>query len=73
MEAGAFDRVGEKAAVQILPRVHVVTAIVTSSDVVALSAITAATGLGLSLQGDVSVIGFDGITEPALQGLTTIC
>ncbi|WP_240733804.1 LacI family DNA-binding transcriptional regulator [Herbaspirillum huttiense] len=72
VEAGAFDRVSGKAAAQTLLRDHSVTAIVASSDVMALSAIAAATELGLSVPGDISVIGFDDIAEAALQGLTTI-
>jgi DNA-binding LacI/PurR family transcriptional regulator len=48
------------------------TAVVGLSDVLALGALTALTGLGHAVPADLSVCGFDDIADAAAAGLTTV-
>jgi len=72
VEAGGFDSASGQAAAETLLRKQEVSAVVASSDVMALACMNAARELGLRVPQDVSVIGFDDIPEAASQGLTTI-
>lgn len=68
------ERSGFEQAKQLLEEVTEMTAIVCSSDVLALGAITAAKSLGLHVPNDLSIGGFDGIflDQTADPPLTTI-
>ncbi|MGS0625778.1 LacI family DNA-binding transcriptional regulator [Ralstonia sp. VS2407] len=72
IEVGGFDTPGGEAAAEMLLRKQDVTAVVASSDVMALACMKAARGLGLRIPEDLSIVGFDDIPEAELQGLTTI-
>ncbi|WP_435609748.1 LacI family DNA-binding transcriptional regulator [Pseudomonas knackmussii] len=72
VEAGGFDSAIGQAAAMALLRKQEVTAVVASSDVMALSCMAAAHELDLSVPRDISIIGFDDIPEAASKGLTTI-
>lgn len=72
VEAGGFDNASGEMAAEILLRKQEVSAVVASTDVMALACMKAAHKLGLRIPEDVSVIGFDDIPEAALHGLTTI-
>jgi LacI family transcriptional regulator len=65
---------GERAATALLALPERPTAIVAASDLMAVGALRAAAGAGLSVPGDLSVIGYDDIMLAAhLQpGLTTL-
>lgn len=49
-----------------------ITGLVAMSDVLALAAIAVAKKRGLSVPGDLSVVGFDDVPEAAAHGLTTV-
>jgi DNA-binding LacI/PurR family transcriptional regulator len=63
---------GNAAAVELLDRRDRPTAILTTSDVLALGVLDAAHQRGLTPGVDVSVVGFDDIPEAAPAGLTTV-
>lgn len=65
---------GYHAAKQLLgaPAARRPTAVFAASDEMAIGAILAARDLGLSVPGDVSVIGIDDYTHSAFFGLTTV-
>jgi DNA-binding LacI/PurR family transcriptional regulator len=63
---------GRQAAAHALDRLDRSTAILTTSDVLALGVIDALTDRGLQAGRDVSVTGFDDIPEAERAGLTTI-
>jgi DNA-binding LacI/PurR family transcriptional regulator len=65
---------GRRAARRLLERAERPTAVICSSDLIAIGVLLEAAALGLSVPRDVSVIGFDGIEagEWTQPGLTTI-
>ncbi|MGS0625757.1 LacI family DNA-binding transcriptional regulator [Ralstonia sp. VS2407] len=72
MEAGGFDYAqGRWAAEQLLEK-RGITAVAATSDVMAISMLTTASNRGVSVPGQLSVVGFDDIPEAAGFGLTTI-
>lgn len=72
VEAGGFDRAaGEWAAEQMLAN-NGLTAIATTSDVMALSFLKIANERGVPVPDSLSVVGFDDIPEAVGAGLTTI-
>lgn len=64
----------EGPARQVLSQADRPTALFAANDLSAIASMTAARGLGLSIPGDLSVIGFDNVPESALASppLTTI-
>jgi LacI family transcriptional regulator len=74
IEAGVTQEQGCQAAVQLLEKPDPPTAIFARTDVLAAGAIQAAYSLGLTVPGDVSVIGHDNIEVAALVNppLTTV-
>ncbi len=72
VEAGGFDEAAaDWAAAQLLARPGL-SAIATTSDVMALAVLKAARESGIAVPSALSVIGFDDIPEAAGAGLTTI-
>lgn len=63
---------GHTAAVKILGRAERPTAILAASDEMAFGAIHAARELGLSIPGDLSIVGIDGHDLDNYYGLTTV-
>jgi DNA-binding LacI/PurR family transcriptional regulator len=63
---------GQAAAAGLLDRPEPPTAIVTTSDVLALGVLDAARDRGLRPGVDLSVIGFDDVPEATAAGLTTV-
>jgi DNA-binding LacI/PurR family transcriptional regulator len=63
---------GASAAAQLLDASPEVTAVICTSDILALGALAEARRRGLRVPQDLSVTGFDGITEADRAGLTTI-
>jgi DNA-binding LacI/PurR family transcriptional regulator len=63
---------GASAAAQLLDAGPDVTALICTSDILALGALAEARRRGLRVPQDLSVTGFDGITEADRVGLTTI-
>lgn len=63
---------GRSAAAQLLDRDPRLTALVCTSDILALGALEEAAGRGLRVPQDLSVTGFDGIAEAEQAGLTTV-
>ncbi|MCO4253245.1 substrate-binding domain-containing protein [Pseudarthrobacter raffinosi] len=72
VEAGGFlfDE-GRKAAERLLDR-HDLTAVLATTDVLALSALKVLRTMRKTVPDDVSVIGFDDLPESAAAGLTTV-
>jgi len=72
--AGSFIEEGELAARELLTAPNPPTAIIAQSDLLAIGAIRAAEERGLSVPGDLSVVGFDGIRLESVTGhdLTTM-
>ncbi|MFJ3075958.1 LacI family DNA-binding transcriptional regulator [Pseudomonas sp. NPDC087029] len=72
VEAGGFsDALGREAAATLL-RDGAVSAIIASSDVMALATLSQAREQGVAVPAQLSVIGFDDIPEAGLRDLTTI-
>jgi len=73
-ESGFQEDAGHDAAMQLLQKPHRPTAIVALNDLLALGVLRAAEELGLSVPGDVSVVGFDDIRSAAQvrPALTTV-
>jgi DNA-binding LacI/PurR family transcriptional regulator len=67
-----FPDCGERAAAAVLSLSPRPTALLCSTDVLALGAISALRERGLDVPGDISVTGFDDIPAAAPAGLTTI-
>jgi DNA-binding LacI/PurR family transcriptional regulator len=67
-----FPECGERAADELLALSPPPTAILCSTDVLALGVIDALRARGLDVPGDVSVTGFDDVPAAAVAGLTTI-
>lgn len=63
---------GEAAAAELLSAHPDVSAIVCTSDVLALGALRHATKLGLTVPEDLTVTGFDGVPEAERAGITTV-
>jgi DNA-binding LacI/PurR family transcriptional regulator len=67
-----FPECGERAAAELLALSPRPTAILCSTDVLALGVIEALQARGLDVPGDISVTGFDDVPVAAAAGLTTI-
>ena len=63
---------GEQAAAALLAAHPELTAVVCTSDVLALGALRHATEQGLAVPGDLTITGFDGVPEAERAGLTTV-
>lgn len=63
---------GANAAAELLARSPEITAILCTSDILALGALRHAAERGLSVPGDLTVTGFDGVPEAVRAGLTTV-
>lgn len=63
---------GASAARQLLDAHPQVTALVCTSDILALGAMAEASRRGLRVPADLTVTGFDGIAEAERAGLTTV-
>ena len=63
---------GQAAAAQLLDRDPQITAIICTSDILAMGALDEAARRGLRVPQDISITGFDGITEAEQTGLTTV-
>jgi DNA-binding LacI/PurR family transcriptional regulator len=63
---------GETAAAQLLDRDPKMTALICTSDILALGALNEARRRGLRVPQDLTVTGFDGIIEADKAGLTTV-
>lgn len=72
VEAGAFDVAAGTDIAQTLLGDHNVTAVVTTSDTMAVAALQVARQRGLLVPADLSVIGFDDAPEAERWNLTTI-
>jgi DNA-binding LacI/PurR family transcriptional regulator len=70
--AGSVRAAGRAAAGQLLAGAAPPTAILATSDVLALGVLDAAAAAQLSVPGDLSVVGFDDVPAAAAAGLTTI-
>jgi DNA-binding LacI/PurR family transcriptional regulator len=72
VEAGGFlFGEGQRAAETLLGR-HDVTAVLATTDVLALCALDALREMGKTVPQDVSVVGFDDLPQAAAAGLTTV-
>ncbi|HVV24665.1 MAG TPA: LacI family DNA-binding transcriptional regulator [Pseudonocardiaceae bacterium] len=63
---------GRSAAAQLLDRDSQITALICTSDILALGALEEAGRRGLRVPQDISITGFDGITEAEQAALTTV-
>ena len=63
---------GASAAAQLLDRDPQVTALICTSDILALGALAEARRRGIRVPQDLTITGFDGITESERAGLTTV-
>ncbi|MEU5694680.1 LacI family DNA-binding transcriptional regulator [Actinosynnema sp. NPDC020468] len=63
---------GASAAGQVLERDPQITALICTSDILALGALNEARRRGLRVPADLTVTGFDGIREAEQAGLTTV-
>ena len=63
---------GASAARQLLDAQPQITAVICTSDILALGAMAEASRRGLRVPADLTVTGFDGITEAERIGLTTV-
>jgi DNA-binding LacI/PurR family transcriptional regulator len=72
VEAGAFDEASAATVIRTLLDTHDVSAIVATSDTMAISAVKVARERGLRVPEDVSVIGFDNAPDAEAFALTTI-
>ncbi len=70
--AGSVRAAGRSAAARLLAEPDRPTAILATSDVLALGVLDAAAAAGLEVPRDLSVIGFDDVPAAAQAGLTTI-
>ncbi len=71
-EAGGLGSTAGQAAAFKLLTTRKITAVVATSDVMALACLKAAADLDMEVPGKLSVIGFDDIPEAVHAGLTTI-
>ncbi|MFF1354689.1 LacI family DNA-binding transcriptional regulator [Streptomyces sp. NPDC058297] len=74
LDSGADTEAGERAAAQFVAMDDRPTAIIAANDMVAFGVISALAAQGISVPGDVSIIGFDGLSLGARSNpaLTTI-
>jgi DNA-binding LacI/PurR family transcriptional regulator len=72
VEAGGFLTADARPAVETLLAKHAVTAILATTDVLALAALEILSERGLDVPGDISVIGFDDLPAAGPAGLTTV-
>lgn len=72
IEAGAWDDESALGAARSMLAEHNVTAIVATSDTMALGVLTVAEERGSSVPADLSVIGFDDVPAADEAGLTTV-
>jgi len=70
--AGSVRAEGRAAAERLLAGAEPPTAILATSDVLALGVLDAAADAGLSVPRDLAVVGFDDIPAAAAAGLTTV-
>jgi len=63
---------GESAAADLLAAHPELTAVVCTSDILALGALRHATDRGLRVPDDLTITGFDGVPEAERAGLTTV-
>jgi DNA-binding LacI/PurR family transcriptional regulator len=63
---------GRDAAAELMAAYPNLTAIVCTSDILALGALQHASGRGLSVPDDLTITGFDGVPEAGRAGLTTV-
>jgi DNA-binding LacI/PurR family transcriptional regulator len=63
---------GQSGAAQLLDRDPQITALICTSDILAMGALDEAARRGLRVPQDVSITGFDGIAEAEQAGLTTV-
>jgi DNA-binding LacI/PurR family transcriptional regulator len=63
---------GAAAAAQLLDRDSQITALICTSDILAIGAMEEAKRRGLRVPQDLTVTGFDGIAEGTQAGLTTV-
>jgi len=63
---------GEQGTAELLAAHPEVTAVVCTSDVLALGALQHATEQGLTVPDDLTITGFDGVPEAERAGLTTV-
>ncbi|MGW3472265.1 LacI family DNA-binding transcriptional regulator [Saccharopolyspora sp. NPDC000995] len=72
VEAGAFDFTSGARSARALLHEHDLTAVVATSDTMALAALDVARQRGLNVPTDLSIIGFDDAPDAQIHGLTTI-
>lgn len=72
VEAGGFLFTEGKRAAEDLLRRHNLTAVLATTDVLALSALKVLRVMGKAVPEEVSVVGFDDLPESAAAGLTTV-
>lgn len=72
VEAGAWDHTSATSAARTLLDQGPLTAVVTTSDTMAIGVLEVASERGLAVPDDLSVIGFDDVPAAARVGLTTI-
>jgi DNA-binding LacI/PurR family transcriptional regulator len=72
VEAGAWDSVSATSAARTLLAEGDLTAVVTTSDAMAIGVLDIAAELGLDVPADISVIGFDDAPAAERVGLTTV-
>jgi len=63
---------GQSAAAEALTADPSITALVCTTDVLALGALAQARGRGIDVPGQLTVTGFDGVPQALAQGLTTV-
>lgn len=73
VEAGGFDEgVSDRAVLTLLEACPNMTAVLASTDVLALAALRVLASRGIQVPEQVSVVGFDDIPAAAAAGLTTV-
>jgi len=73
VEAGGFDKPATERAVSLLlDNCPGLTAILASTDVLALQALRELQARAIRVPGEVSVLGFDDVPDAAAAGLTTM-
>ncbi len=70
--AGSVRAAGREAAERLLAAEPPPTAILATSDVLALGVLDAAARAGVAVPGELSVVGFDDVPAAADAGLTTV-
>ena len=70
--AGSVRAAGRAAAARLLAAAAPPSAILATSDVLALGVLDAAAAAGITVPGDLAVVGFDDVPAAAGAGLTTV-